>query len=238
MEKNAHQIIYDYIREMIASQQLKIGDVLLPERELAKMFGLSRNSVRESLRALSLIGIIDCRQGSGNYISERFCSVEAESLFLTAKLCNVSTQDITDYRCVIECGGVQFAARNRTEQQLKELDRCVAKMRGSLDESGYIINSTVLNEEDKRFHNILAVASGNKFIQTSIEALALVMKEYVNDVWNKIWQESGYDNSEVAALRLQEMDIHQRIVDAVRNRAPEAGEAEMQAHFNMVRRFI
>ncbi|WP_298017287.1 FadR/GntR family transcriptional regulator [uncultured Dysosmobacter sp.] len=238
MRESAHEIIYNYIRQMIAARQLKIGDALLPERELAKMFGLSRNSVRESLRALSLIGVVECRQGSGNYISERFYNVEAETLFLTSKLCNVTNLDITNYRCVMEKGGVMLATQNRTERQMEALQRCVEKMWSAVDEDGYIIDGKALNEADEEFHRILAVSSGNKLLQTNIEALSLVMREYVHDVWNEVWKGAGFGSDEVARLRLQEIGIHQEIIDAMRDRDLDAGQKAMQAHFDMVYQFL
>ena len=66
--KNTSQLIVDQIKNMILSGKLKIGDKLPPERELAELYKVSRTSVREALKALEAIGVLEIRQGGGIYI--------------------------------------------------------------------------------------------------------------------------------------------------------------------------
>ena len=68
-QKKAYEIVIDYIKQQIRNRELMIGELLPPERELSEKLGVSRNSVREALKILSVIGVISSRQGAGNCVS-------------------------------------------------------------------------------------------------------------------------------------------------------------------------
>ena len=68
-QKKAYEIVIDYIKQQIRNRELMIGELLPPERELSEKLGVSRNSIREALKILSVIGVISSRQGAGNYVS-------------------------------------------------------------------------------------------------------------------------------------------------------------------------
>lgn len=63
-QKKAYKIVIDYIKQQIRNRELMIGELLPPERELSEKLGVSRNSVREALKILSVIGVISSRQGA------------------------------------------------------------------------------------------------------------------------------------------------------------------------------
>lgn len=65
--KKIYQYVFDYFSEQILSGELKINDKILPEREIAEKLDVSRNSIREVMHMLEINGLLDCRQGSGNY---------------------------------------------------------------------------------------------------------------------------------------------------------------------------
>ena len=67
-DKKIYQYVFDYFSEQILSGELKINDKILPEREIAEKLDVSRNSIREVMHMLEINGLLDCRQGSGNYI--------------------------------------------------------------------------------------------------------------------------------------------------------------------------
>ena len=72
--KKIYQYVFDYFSEQILSGELKINDNILPEREIAEKLDVSRNSIREVMHMLEINGLLDCRQGSGNYINAMFIS--------------------------------------------------------------------------------------------------------------------------------------------------------------------
>ena len=70
--KKAYEIVIDSIKEQIMNQELVLGQGLPPEREISEKIGVSRNSVREALKILTVMGVVSSRQGAGNYISGNF----------------------------------------------------------------------------------------------------------------------------------------------------------------------
>ncbi|MFR8999944.1 MAG: FadR/GntR family transcriptional regulator [Anaerobutyricum soehngenii] len=66
--QKTYQYVFDYFSEQILSGELKINDKILPEREIAEKLDVSRNSIREVMHMLEINGLLDCRQGSGNYL--------------------------------------------------------------------------------------------------------------------------------------------------------------------------
>ena len=81
MEKSYQKVI-DYVKEGIIDGELKAGERLLPERELAQKLEISRNSAREGLKILENMGVLESQQGAGNYISGSFDEILAEMLSL------------------------------------------------------------------------------------------------------------------------------------------------------------
>ena len=66
--KKTYQYVFDYFSEQILSGELKVGDKIPPEREIAEKLDVSRNSIREVMHMLEINGLLECRQGSGNYV--------------------------------------------------------------------------------------------------------------------------------------------------------------------------
>ena len=75
MKKNAGKKSYhdlvEQIQQKIMDNELKVGDKLPPEREMSEIYNISRNSVREALRSLEVLGLVECRHGEGNFITNR-----------------------------------------------------------------------------------------------------------------------------------------------------------------------
>lgn len=80
--RNNHQYIVDEIKKMILYGQLKVGDKLPPERELAELYQVSRTSIREALKFLEAQGLLEIRQGDGNYIANHLEETSKDLLSL------------------------------------------------------------------------------------------------------------------------------------------------------------
>ena len=78
--KKAYEIVIDSIKEQIMNQELVLGQGLPPEREISEKLGVSRNSVREALKILTVMGVVSSRQGAGNYISGNFKGYMVDAL--------------------------------------------------------------------------------------------------------------------------------------------------------------
>ena len=109
--------VMDYVKRGILDGTFVPGDRLEPERDLALKLGISRNSVREGLRALELIGLLSSRQGSGNFISLNFDETMTEMLTSMYYLKGLQEDQVTEFRFSIEWEALQLAVERADEEQ-------------------------------------------------------------------------------------------------------------------------
>lgn len=126
MEKS-YLKVDNYIKEQILNGELKAGDKLPPERELAQILDVSRNSVREGLRILENMGVIASQQGSGNYISNEFDDAIVSVMSYMYVLKDLNMDQITDFRYALEWQAINLAVLRITESQKKRLLNCWRK---------------------------------------------------------------------------------------------------------------
>ena len=140
---------------LIQGQELRPGDKLPAERELAQMMGVSRPVLREALRALSIMRVVDIRHGAGTYIA----SLEPEQLiahldFVFARD-SVALNKLFEARRVVEAGNTRFAAARISAQQLARLEELLAALGGEIDDPDRF------GDLDMEFHNAICDAAAN-----------------------------------------------------------------------------
>lgn len=137
------------IRDYILTNQLKPGDTLPPETELGKQLGVSRNSIREAVKALQLVGLVEARRGSGLFVGS--FSLEPLLSNLPFGLMNGLTElrELLEIRLLLEMGIVDRIIANRTEAQMEEMGQIIENMR-VLAEQGQ-----PFPKEDRKFHQCL-----------------------------------------------------------------------------------
>ena len=102
MENKAYLNVVQYIKDEIQQDRLRVGNKLPTEREMSAQLGFSRNSIREALRTLSSLGIIESRQGSGNYLSDDISGFFSESFEMMSLVNRVKPLDISQMRRALE----------------------------------------------------------------------------------------------------------------------------------------
>ncbi len=156
------------VREILArikKGELKPGDRLPPQREMADHFGFGRSSVREAINALIGMGYIEVVQGSGTFISERIPQKEPSSHELNTFLEAASIFDLMESRELLECRSAELAAERAEESQLFLIEQAVQKIKANMgDISGFF-------QADLEFHLALAEASGNRVIAELVKLL-------------------------------------------------------------------
>jgi DNA-binding FadR family transcriptional regulator len=156
----------DKIRQLIISGEWGPGDRLPPEPELAAKLGLSRNSLREAVRALSMVRVLEVRQGDGTYVSSLEADLLLESMrFVTYLLRDHTVIELFEVRRLLEASAAALASVRMDDadrQALKvQLDRMIAAQ--AVDE---------LVEADAAFHALIAKASGNSVLSSLLESLS------------------------------------------------------------------
>jgi GntR family transcriptional repressor for pyruvate dehydrogenase complex len=208
--------IANRLLEQIRAQQLRPGDKLPAERNLARMMEVSRPVLREALRALALMRVVDIRQGDGTYIT----SLEPQQLishldFVFSKD-SIALVQLLEARRVIETGNVRLAAIRITDDQVAELEQLLHSMAACVDDPDRF------RELDIAMHTAVCAAAGNFLLlqfMNIISALGRVSRERTGGL---------------RAVRDASLDDHRRIVEALRRHDPDAAEAAMRSHLDHV----
>ena len=156
----------DKIKDLIVSGELRPGDRLPPEAELAERLGLSRNSLREAVKALDFINVLDVRRGSGTYVT----SLSAEDLteavsFLVDVHASGSLKEILEVRRIFEAETAYRAAERIDEEGLAQLRQTIS------DTDPASVESLVAH--DFEFHSTIAKHAGNAYLAAMLEAVSM-----------------------------------------------------------------
>jgi len=204
------------IQRLIADGRLRPGDRLPPERELAERFGVSRTSVRDAIRVLELIGLVEPRQGEGTVVRDLSPDSLVNPLASLLTRNRALLADLLDVRKMIEPALAARAAVHASEEDLAALDRIVARQREKIRQGELAI------EEDSEFHNTIATAAKNRVVLRVLDVLMDLLRE------------SREHSLQVAGRLQRSLDGHRRILDAIRRRDPAAAEAAMRQHLEEI----
>jgi len=163
--------ILSRINMLVDSGVLQHGSKLPPERELAKMLQVSRPSLREALRALSLLGIITNHPGSGTFISSSSSLFPREAFSLLFAINKKIFIDLIEARKAIEGAIAKLAAKNRTKKDLSSLTNALESMKNSLH------NPDLFNKYEIEFHEKIIAASQNVILREIMGKLGLLLRQ-------------------------------------------------------------
>lgn len=218
MGRQDHATVQDRIVALIHERQLAPGSLLPAEPRLMDVLDASRNSVREALRALQALGIVEIRHGHGTFVSAGSLSALAPSLAYQLRSRPAhdlgAVHDLIEVREVIETGLIgTVAERGPVDDQLSALDRLVEAM---ADDPG----------ADRAFHALLYQGTGNQIV---LQLIGLFWDSYhaVEDLL-------GAPEGPLADI----IDNHRQIVAALRDADPEAARTAMRVHFTDIRQRV
>ena len=200
------------IMDLISRGELKPGDHLPSERELCKDFGASRSSLREALRCLSIVGVLNARVGEGTSVTEdgeKFLRKIIEWRLITERH---DIENLLEVRMALEGVSAAKTARHATPEQVEVLRKLVTKMQGSLkDEKAFAAL-------DLEFHVAIAGASRNELVS---DLIALVRGQLLKALHKVL----VVPHALPAALK-----EHTAVYDAIERRDPDGARKAMQAH--------
>ncbi|MEU1040859.1 FadR/GntR family transcriptional regulator [Streptomyces sp. NPDC005907] len=209
------------IKEMIVSGTLRPGDQLPRESELAAVLGLSRNSLREAVRALSLIRVLDVRQGDGTYVTSLDPQLLLEALSFVVDFHRDDTVlEFLAVRRILEPAATALAAPRIAEQ---ELDALTAR----LDALGGTPSVDELVACDLEFHRVIARSSGNTVLSSLLEGLS--------GPTTGARVRRGLAQRDAVGRTLHE---HRAILAALRDRDGEAARSWATVHIASVERWL
>jgi len=151
------------------------GDKLPVENELAQLFSVSRVTVREAIRQLNTMGIVDVRQGEGTFVEQLTPSSFMRPMLPMLTLSDVDLADIFEVRMLIECRAAEYATQRATDEEIAQLKATLEEM----EEAALAGDIRLHNEIDVRFHNEIAKCSHNQVITVICELITELIKESV-----------------------------------------------------------
>ena len=221
MEKSYMKII-NYVKREILAGALKPGDQLLPERELAEILGVSRNSVREGLRTLDNMGVIKSFHGSGNYIAGNFEETLTEVMTFMYMLKDMDYDRITEFRYALEWQAMNLAVRQATDQQRQKMQEYYKKLITADREETRV-------KYDKAIHYLLVQASKNDYMISNYKALNNIMDRYIPTMRGKIIEGMKSDERLINA--------HRRIVEGFVEGNYLKGRQGLNLHFRYIKEY-
>ena len=160
------------MRGLIERGEVRSGDRLPPERELAQQLGVSRPSVRSGLKSLAAMGVVQIRQGAGTFITGGPPVLGSEPLRFLAALHGFSRAQMFEARLVLEVAVAGLAAERATPDTLMVISDETTGMFASLDQPGAFL------DHDIRFHQAVAAASGNPILASVVEMVSKMFYEF------------------------------------------------------------
>jgi GntR family transcriptional repressor for pyruvate dehydrogenase complex len=218
-----HEQVVAQIQDKILDGELRMGAKLPSERDLVEALGVSRSSVREALRALEAMGIVDAQGGSGrdsgSVISGRSTEALGTLLRLHVALAGIALEDLIDVRIQLERHAAEGAAAHRTDDDIARLRELVESMQSSR------VSSAQFNELDTEFHVSIARCSGNGLTAMLMQALRDAVKAEMVRAFTAIddWRSVGE--------RL--VAEHSGIVDAIEACQPVEAADLVEAHIKV-----
>jgi DNA-binding FadR family transcriptional regulator len=163
-----HHSVQAALRAYIADNDLRAGDALPAEGELARQLGVSRNSVRESIKALESVGLVEVRRGIGVFVAAFSLEPLIENLPIALERSLRDVEDILEIRRALEVSLIEKAIGLMGAGDLAELRVIVAAMKARA------VQGEGFAEEDRRFHQRLFASLGNGMLLSLIEIFWLV----------------------------------------------------------------
>ncbi len=215
-----YEEVAEQIQRLILEGRLRPGDKLPPERELVEMFEVSRSSVRDAIRTLELIGLVEARQGEGTVVRE--LSVDSLVNPLAAMLLRKRelVGELLEVRKMIEPTLAARAARHASPEEFAYLEDILRRQEEKVRRGELAI------EEDSEFHYAIATAARN----------SVVLK--VLDVLMDLLRECRQRSLQVEGRLERSLEGHRRILAAIQGRDASAAEAAMRQHVGEIEEII
>lgn len=203
-----------YLADQMFEQKLKKSEQIESDRVLAEKLGVGRSAIREALKVLDVLGMIDIRPGQGSYLSsgeENFFNIPLSwSLFLNGN----QTEDIVELRNLLEVKAAGLAATCTNQEKINKLEEVSVRMQKSFETKNY----KDFLQDDVIFHTCIAECSGNQVILSMIQTIRNFMKHI---------SQTGM----VDEIQLEEIyKEHQMVYSAIREQNADLAEKAMNVH--------
>lgn len=208
--------LYEQVAQQILTwvrdNDLKAGDRLPPERDLAARLGVSRATVSQALVAMEVVGIVHVRHGDGAVLVD---SMGSSRVVAALRRHAQQLPDIIDAREALESKLAALAAVRRTDEDLARIDAAIAAMGGDIKAGGHGV------EGDELFHSAVTTAGHSRLLLRLMNEISDLIKE------------TRIESLSQPGRARQSLEEHRAIAEAIRRQDPDAAAAAMCAHVDV-----
>lgn len=198
----------------------KAGDRLPPERELCQQFGIARTSLREALKAMELVGMLDSRVGDGTFVCPRSEFLSRPLLWAFTGTDHEELVEIMEARAVVEESLAGLAAERGSAEEILAIETTIAQMRDAIATESSIL------EADMSFHLAVATAAHNEVLRNAVQLLRNITRQ---------WLKYKVQIPNVAAVVLKR---HEAVYRAIASRKPNAARLAMRKHLQETQQLV
>jgi GntR family transcriptional repressor for pyruvate dehydrogenase complex len=203
------------IKSLIKEGDLKPGDALPPERELVKVFNVSRASLREALNSLAGMGFLEMSQKHRTIVKSLASGRMTEPLHLLIKDDIKTVFELLEVRKAIETWNAYHAAKRAKDDDIARLEKSLDLMRTKIEQRISVV------EDDADFHLAMAEATHNKIQTHLMFSIYDLLKESLGGYYESIRMQDIYDQ-------------HCKVVEAIKKRDPDLASRRMREHLDYV----
>lgn len=222
--KTKSEMVVESVINMILKGEFTPGDRLPVENTLADSFGVSRVTIREAFKSLSLMGLVDIKQGDGTYVKsmppESFMSPLLPMMIIDPK--NIS--DLYDVRRSIESGAAYSAAIKHTDEDIRQLKKCHELMKKHFH-SYSELSQEQYSKADKEFHISIINASHNIYYSKMFDTIYRIL---ITGIEKTSRMNIGREASIIE---------HWEIIQAIINKDAQLAETQMSKHLINAKKF-
>ena len=215
-KENVANLVAKQMIDLIVSGKFSCGEHLPSEKELCEMFQVGRNTLREAVRALNILGFIDVRVPEGMFVAQSPDNFYTKKMQLASKYGYDNVEELTEARISIECAIVKLAAKKAGEQDKEKLRAIYLKMKNTSDDRARLA-------ADAQFHMMVAEIAKNGFLKQTL----LLLLDGMNDWMARV---------EVGAPSANQISTpqHEEILNAICQNDVELAAKKMNEHLSYV----
>ncbi|MBR5468582.1 MAG: FadR family transcriptional regulator [Firmicutes bacterium] len=220
-KEERYDVIVDQILNMIYEGDIKSGDKMYSENQMAKKLGVSRAHIREVYSALSIIGVLESRRGEGTFLKSAGNSAVFKILMLMLYDDSLSMKEMIELRKVIEVYIAEKAATNRTEKDIRDMRRCIQAMENCND-------SKEMSALDTELHSLIGRSCGSNLLMNLSRIVSGLVMKIIEEHWQYIIGDKN------VAAKQKKFEQHRDLVDAIANKKPYIAKVIAQEHLEYV----
>jgi len=200
--------------------KLKPGDMLPPERELMWRFGVSRSSIRDAIRSLEAVGLLEPRQGVGTIVRQLSADAVVNPVASVLLQRRKAIHELLDVRMIIEPPLAWRAALHASAEQIAEMEAILTRQEEKVQ------RGEIATEEDSNFHYTIALAADNSVMLKLVHVLMDLLRE------------ARERSMQVGGRQRKSLTGHRRILAALKQHDPAAAEAAMRQHLLEIEKIV